>query len=62
MKRIDNVEEKLSDLIAENKILKKIIYALSPDTKEMINSSIELEIKRDKRNRKGLLKAYEVSP
>ena len=62
MKRIDNVEKKLSDLIAENKILKKIIYALSPDTKEMINSSIELAIKRDKRNRKGLLKAYEVSP
>ena len=62
MKRIDNVEKKLSDLIAENKILKKMIYALSPDTKEMVNSSIELAIERDKINRKGLLKAYEVSP
>jgi small ligand-binding sensory domain FIST len=62
MKRIDNVEEKLSDLIAENKILKKMIHNLSPDTKEMVNSSIELAIERDKINRKGLLKAYEVSP
>jgi hypothetical protein len=62
MKRIDNVEKKLSDLIAENKILKKMIYALSPDTKEMVHSSIELAIERDKINRKGLLKAYEVSP
>ena len=62
MKRIDNVEKKLSDLIAENKILKKMIYALSPDTKEMVNSSIELAIERDKINRKGLHKAYEVSP
>ena len=62
MKRIDNVEKKLSDLIAENKLLKEMIYNLSPDTKEIVNSSIELAIERDKINRKGLLKAYEVSP
>jgi len=51
-----------SDLIAENKVLKEMIHNLSPDTKEMVNYSIELAIKRDKRNRKGLHIAYEVSP
>ena len=51
-----------SDLIAENKVLKEMIHNLSPDTKEIVNYSIELAIKRDKRNRKGLHKAYEVSP
>jgi small ligand-binding sensory domain FIST len=51
-----------SDLIAENKVLKEMIHNLSPDTKEMVNNSIEIAIERDKINRKGLHKAYEVSP
>ena len=50
------------DLIAENKLLKEIIHSLSPDTKEMVNYYIEIAIEKDKRNRKGLHKAYEVSP
>jgi len=53
---------KLTDnLIAENKVLRKLIHNLSPDTKEITDRSIKLAIERDKRNRKGLTKAYEVN-
>lgn len=60
MKKIDNVEEKLSDLLAENKVLKKIIYTLSSDNKQIVNDSIKLAIERDKKSRKGLIKVYEL--
>ena len=60
--RIRLMERKLSDLIAENKVLKEMIHNLSPDTKKIVDNSIESAIKKDKRNRKGLHMAYEVSP
>ena len=60
--RIRLMERKLSDLIAENKVLKEMIHNLSPDTKKIVDNSIESAIKKDKRNRKGLHIAYEVSP